>query len=255
MTRGTARSLAILSRLELAVAAVAVAIAVLLPAGVGTASAQAAPTLAPTPTPMPMPTPPAAATPAPLSPPTNIVSVNGANPGEVNLTWGAAGGARFYRVGWIVHADVAAAGANRRVRFVFAERGDRTAFTQARLAPGADYWFIVAGKSEPNEAPRWAAQWTRLKLATAPEPSPCTGTELRRLVKPALAQISDTVTADDADFPQDYSGSGFIVRADGLLAANAHLVRDYKTGTVAVRLQNGKTNCSRSPAACRAGAY
>ena len=117
----------------------------------------------------------------PPLPPAGIKAVNGPNPGEVNLTWSAAAGANYYRIGWLADADYRAAGDDWLERFAFADVANKTAYTITRLTPGADYWFIVASNSARYGAPQWPANWEALRLnddqsscptATPTEPAP-----------------------------------------------------------------------------------
>ena len=99
-----------------------------------------------------------------LPAPSNVTAVNGANPGEVNLTWDAVPGASHYRVGWIANADflaAQAAGTDFFERFAFVDIAGRTSYTATRLTPGEPYWFIVGSQASHNGKPIWS-DWASL---------------------------------------------------------------------------------------------
>ena len=106
-----------------------------------------------------------------LSAPANIRAVDGANAGEVIISWNAVSGASQYRVGWINYADfleAQAAGAPWLERFAFTNiRASLTSYTIPRLAPGEQYAFIVAAIDAAG-APVWPQQWTLLVTAAHP---------------------------------------------------------------------------------------
>ena len=84
----------------------------------------------------------------------------------VNLTWNAVPGATYYRIGWVVYADVApiiARGGDWLEHFAFIDIANRgqTAHTITRLTPGLQYAFIVAGNGGRYGTPQWppAAAW------------------------------------------------------------------------------------------------
>ena len=202
-----------------------------------------------------------------LAPPSGIAAADGAATGEARLTWNSAAGASQYRVGWINMNDFARAqgeGEPWLERFAFVNiRSSLTAYTIRRLTPGEEYAFIVASVPAAGN-PVWPQDWVYLKMAAAPQWPVCpTGTptttpgptptpaptrtptqtpapgaqtelsnqELVRRIKPALAQVTATNSAGETS-----SGTGFVVRADGLLVTNRHLVEDAET--VEVQMQN-----------------
>ena len=80
----------------------------------------------------------------------------------VNLTWDAVPGATYYRIGWVVYADVApiiASGGDWLEHFAFIDIANRgqTAHTITRLTPGLLYAFIVAGNDGRYGTPQWPA--------------------------------------------------------------------------------------------------
>ena len=84
----------------------------------------------------------------------------------VNLTWSAVPGAAYYRIGWVVYADVAPiieAGGDWLEHFAFIDIANRgqTEHTIARLTPGLQYAFIVAGNEGRYGTPQWpdASGW------------------------------------------------------------------------------------------------
>ena len=84
----------------------------------------------------------------------------------VNLTWSAVPGAAYYRIGWVVYEDVAPiieAGGDWLEHFAFIDIANRgqTEHTIARLTPGLQYAFIVAGNEGRYGTPQWpdASGW------------------------------------------------------------------------------------------------
>ena len=84
----------------------------------------------------------------------------------VNLTWNAVPGAAYYRIGWVVYADVApiiAKGGDWLEHFAFIDIANRgqTEHTITRLTPGLLYAFIVAGNDGRYGTPQWppATAW------------------------------------------------------------------------------------------------
>ena len=49
-----------------------------------------------------------------LPAPSNVQAADGANPGEVAVSWNAVAGAPFYRIGWVAYDDIDAARADGR---------------------------------------------------------------------------------------------------------------------------------------------
>ena len=105
--------------------------------------------------------------------PTNLAAVNGANPGEVNLTWNAAPEAAFYRIGWVAFPDyeaTIAAGRNWLEAFHFfdAENTGQTQWTLTRLSPGVQYYFIIGSASGRFQTARWSEWSNPMTLTQAP---------------------------------------------------------------------------------------
>ena len=196
-----------------------------------------------------------------LSAPAGITAAAGPNAGEVILSWHAADGASQYRVGWINMNDfrrTQQTGEPWLERFAFTNiRASLTSYTIGRLTPGEEYAFIVASVSATG-ALIWPQQWTYLTTAAgpatpvcptetptptptpSPTPSPTptpsaqaplTNEELVRRIKPALAQIVATNSAGETG-----RGTGFVVRSNGLLVTNRHVVDD--AAIVTVNMQN-----------------
>lgn len=126
--------------------------------------------------------------------PTNVQAANGHNTGEVIITWDAAAGANFYRIGWLANADFQAAGDDWLERFAYADVAGKTAYTVTRLTPGEDYWFIVASSAVLYGAPIWSA-WEFLTLNA--DQSACPTAE------PAPAQPAATATPQPTPAPEE----------------------------------------------------
>ena len=96
--------------------------------------------------------------------------IDGANAGEVVISWNAVSGASQYRVGWINYNDflqAQAAGEPWLERFAFVNvRAALTSYTIPRLAPGERYAFIVATVPAAGN-PVWPSQWAFLTTAAA----------------------------------------------------------------------------------------
>ena len=84
----------------------------------------------------------------------------------INLTWNAVPGAAYYRIGWVVYADVApiiVRGGDWLEHFAFIDIANRghTEHAIGRLTPGLLYAFIVAGNDGRYGTPQWppASAW------------------------------------------------------------------------------------------------
>ena len=99
-----------------------------------------------------------------LPAPTGVSAANGANPGEVVISWQPVPGAAFYRIAWIAAADAAAvaeSGGNwlSAITFTDAVAADAAATQQhtlTRLNPGARYIFQVGSLRDRQSAPSWS---------------------------------------------------------------------------------------------------
>ena len=99
--------------------------------------------------------------------PAGVTAENGDSLGAVIVSWEAVAGAAGYLVGWVAHADYP-----NHFRSADIPAG-KTAYTVTGLAPGADYWFIVASSDRENGAWQWAEGWARLTVPPPPRTSPC----------------------------------------------------------------------------------
>ena len=182
----------------------------------------------------------------------NIQVVNGHNPGEVIISWDAVTVATHYRIGYVnMKTDYLLAKASKtgnwREAFVYVDveaqnfEDSGTMYTIRRLEQGVRHAFVVLTNNSAYGEPTWpitSPRWQFLVVTdqggacpTAPPTAatPLTSAELARRVRPALVQIS--VTDSDGDTS---SGTGFVVRSDGLVVTNRHVVDD--AGTVTARM-------------------
>ena len=182
----------------------------------------------------------------------NIQVVNGHNPGEVIISWDAVTVATHYRIGYVnMKTDYLLAKASKtgnwREAFVYVDveaqnfEDSGTMYTIRRLEQGVRHAFVVLTNNSAYGEPTWpitSPRWQFLVVTdqggacpTAPPTAatPLTSAELARRVRPALVQISVTDSDGDAS-----SGTGFVVRSDGLVVTNRHVVDD--TGTVTARM-------------------
>ena len=200
---------------------------------------------------------------------TNIQIVNGHNPGEVIISWDAVPAATHYRIGYVnmvtdhplAKSTEGGRTGNWLEAFVYVDVEAQnfvtsgTVYTIRRLEQGVRHAFVVLTNGSaygeptwPTTSPRWkflvvtdqgGACPTAPPTTTAPPvttPStPLTNAELARLVRPALPQI--IVTDSDGDTS---SGTGFVVRSDGLVVTNRHVVDDASTVTVRMNASDGQ---------------
>ena len=188
-----------------------------------------------------------------LPAPTKVTAVNGPNAGEAIIIWNTVADAAYYRIGWVSYADyltVTEEGRPWLEAFVFVDVANRgqTSYTVTRLEPGVRHAFLVASNATQYGEPQWS-EWSLLTLnsatsscpaATAAPTAPVAATplsneELTRRVKPALAQI--VVTGSDGEMR---GGTGFVVRSDGLLVTNRHVIDDADSVTVNMQDLDGQ---------------
>ena len=200
---------------------------------------------------------------------TDIQIVNGHNPGEVIISWDAVPAATHYRIGYVnMETDYPLAKSTEGGRtgnwleaFVYVDVEAQnfvtsgTVYTIRRLEQGVRHAFVVLTNGSaygeptwPTTSPRWkslvvtdqggacptAPPTTAAPPVTTPS-TPLTNAELARRVRPALAQI--IVTDSDGDTS---SGTGFVVRSDGLVVTNRHVVDDASTVTVRMNTSDGQ---------------
>ena len=194
------------------------------------------------------------------APPTNVRVVNGFNPGELIVTWSSAHAATHYRVGCVnMDRDYPKAKAsvtgNWRQAFVFVDvdapnvSQDNPTYTLYGLQEGAYHACTVLSNSSRYGQPTWPTPyWQYITLtdhggscpvAISMPPvnttRPLSIAEITQLVKPAIADIT-------VYFPEGGAagGTGFIVRPDGLMVTNRHVVDDIGTVTAKVEVQDGE---------------
>lgn len=194
------------------------------------------------------------------APPTNIRAVNGFNPGEVIVTWTSAFGATHYRVGCVnMDRDYPKAKAsvtrNWRQAFVYVDvdapnvSPDQPTYTLYGLQEGAYHACTVLANSSRYGQPTWPRPYWQYLTVTdhggscptvAQVPPPVTGrpltiAELTRLVKPAIADLLVHYPGGGAG-----GGTGFIVRPDGLMVTNRHVMKDAETLTAQMETPDGE---------------
>ena len=194
-------------------------------------------------------------------PATNIRVLNGYNPGEVIITWEAVPEATHYRIGYVnMDRDYARAKASAtgdwREAFshvdVDAQNFEQgTTYTLYGLQEGARHAFAVLTNDSRYGEPTWPSNpawqfltvtdWggacpTAVATPVATPGTPLSNVELTRRVRPALVQL--TVTPSDGE---TYSGTGFVVRSDGLVVTNRHVIDDAETVTARMNIPDGRT--------------
>ena len=107
-----------------------------------------------------------------LALPVNVHAVDGANPGEVTVSWDAPDGTAFYRIGWVAFDDIAVVRADGRpwldaFAFMDVTNYGQTAHTLTGLHPGVEYAFIAGSVSSRFGIAQWS-EWAYLTLAEAP---------------------------------------------------------------------------------------
>lgn len=119
----------------------------------------------------PLPGPPVMAQTVPAAP-GNQQARNTGTAGVVEVTWDAVDGADAYRVGWLNHQDFEEAGSEWLQRFTFAQvPGTLREYEVTRLAPGDEYWFIVASVDDKGRA-YWPAGWIqKFRVSGVPLPT------------------------------------------------------------------------------------
>ena len=108
--------------------------------------------------------------------PTGVTAADGAQPGEVTVSWQAVDGAALYRIGWVAFDDITAvqnAGRPWLDAFAFTDVTNyrQTTHRLKDLTPGVRYAFIVGSINSRFSAAAWS-QWAYLTPAEAPGQCP-----------------------------------------------------------------------------------
>ena len=197
------------------------------------------------------------------SPPANVAVANGFNPGELIVTWDVAHDATHYRVGCVnmdrdyPRAKSSVTG-NWRQAFVFVDvdapnvSPDRATYTLYGLQEGAYHACTVLSNGSRYGQPTWPRPyWNYITIndhggscpVVAPVAPPITGrpltiAEISRVVRPALVRVNPL---DNEDGRPLGTGTGFIVRSDGLMVTNRHVVGDSTTVIAHLQTASGDT--------------
>ena len=200
------------------------------------------------------------------APVTNIAVCGGPEAGEVIISWNPVSQATYYRIGYVnmvkdyprakasatgewieafVYVDVNArnipvTGGRGQYTLRRLVQGDRHAFTVLTSHNVVNTVETISGAYSWPQNPRWAFHTITnpAPACTAAGPpavdTPLSNAELARRVRPALAKI--LATPSDG---QTYSGTGFVVRSDGLMVTNRHVVDDASTVDVHMTAADG----------------
>lgn len=194
------------------------------------------------------------------SPPTNIRVVNGLNPSELIVTWDAAGDATHYRVGCVnMERDYPRAKSsvtgNWRQAFVFVDvdapnvSPNRATYTLYGLQEGAYHACTVLSNGSRYGQPTWPTPYWQyitvtdhggscpaFELTGAPDATdPLSIGQVSQLARPALVHLSYPTEEG-----RTTGGTGFVVRSDGLVVTNRHVVDDQESLTARLETPDGE---------------
>lgn len=179
-----------------------------------------------------------------------LTAAPGTEPGTIVLAWTPAAGATRYWIAGIKQTDWDAGDYS---GVIWTAASGASTHTVTGLDAGSLYVFTVAGGNAADQWGPWSplARVTTAAATEYPEPPPFNGgtptpsptptptptptplptrmttVEVARLVTPALGWIIATNSAGETG-----SGTGFMVRDDGLMVTNRHVVDDADTVTV-----------------------
>ena len=161
-----------------------------------------------------------------LPAPTGVAAVNGANPGEVIISWNPVAGAAYYRIAWIAAADAAAiaeTGGDWLAAIAYtniaaaantdADTDSDMQHTLTRLNPGARYTFLVGSLRVKSGTPAWSLP-TELNLT----PGFLAPDEFREITVPlGLTTNEPGAFGGYTLFTARHNGSSFLIDAGGQL--------------------------------------
>lgn len=184
---------------------------------------------------------------------------NGDFAGELTVTWFEVPEAAHYRIGYVnmdtdLPAAMAAGDWTQAFRYVDVANSGRTSHTLRNLERGAMYAVTVGTMGAGSEVvswptrPVWRFVWVTPDPGMLPNPAyapgPLSASELERLVKPALARVSYRTTIIDSqtgeEVPATQFGTAFVIRSDGLMIGNRHVVEDETTVKVEMQTLDGE---------------